>query len=55
MPMFKVWERVDAIRIYNVEADSATEACRMVEDAEVDYREEDFYEYNVFDVEEVKE
>lgn len=51
MPEFRVWERVDTIRLYKVEAPDEAEARRLVEEAEVDYDEQDFVEFVVFDVE----
>jgi hypothetical protein len=55
MPEFRVWERVDAVRLYKVEAKDEAEARRLVEEAEVDYDEQDYVEFDVFEVEEVDE
>lgn len=53
MPEFRVWERVDAVRLYKVEAPDEAEARRLVEEAEVDYDEQDFVEFDVFEVDEL--
>lgn len=55
MPVFRVFERADAIRIYKVEAKDEAEAKFLVEEAEVDFYDQDFIEFDVFEIEEITE
>jgi hypothetical protein len=52
MMKFNVWERVDCERLYIVEAETAEEAKRLVEEGEVDWHKADYHEFEVVDVKE---
>ena len=52
MKKFNVWERVDCERLYIVEAETAEEAKRLVEEGEVDWHKADYHEFEVVDVKE---
>lgn len=55
MPLYRVAERADAVRVYKVEADTPEEAAMVVEEGNVDFYNEMYIDFCVHEVVEVKE